>query len=91
MIEKAVSQRQTQKKNTKTSQKEKQKWQVNRKNPNEYIVQAVAKGAARAENVGAKMSGPIMKQTTFDWSTKDKYAKLGNFKLEVKTCSKTLI
>ena len=41
--------------------------------------------AARAENIGSRMSGPIIKQLTFDWSAKDKYAELVNFKLEVKT------
>ena len=30
------------------------------------------------------MSGPIMKQPTFGWGAKDKYAKLRNIKLEVK-------
>ena len=29
------------------------------------------------------MSGPIMKEPTFDQNTKDKYAELRNFKLEV--------
>ena len=69
-------------------------------NSNEYIAQAVPKaarvaiqtlytaGAARRENVGSRMSGPIMKQPTFNWSSKDKYAELRNFKLKVKTCSK---
>ena len=72
-------------------------------NTNEYIAQAIAKaarvaaqimsaaGTARAENARPRMSGPIMKQPTFDWSAKDKFAKLRNFKLEVKTCLKTLI
>ena len=41
-------------------------------------------GAARTENVGLGMSRSIMKQPTFDWSAKDKYADLINFKLEVK-------
>ena len=66
-------------------------------NTNEYIAQAVAKAVrvsiqtmfmavtARTESVGPRMSGPIMKQPTFDWSTKDKYAKLRNFKLEIKS------
>ena len=69
--------------------------------PNKYTSQAVAKAAraaiqtmsaadtARAENVGPRMSRPIMKQPTFDWSAKDKYANLRNIKLEIKTCSKT--
>ena len=63
---------------------------------NEYITHTVPEaawvaiqtittaGTARTENMGPKMSGPIMKQPTFDWSTKDKYAKLRNFKLEVR-------
>ena len=29
------------------------------------------------------MSGPFIRDPTFDWSAKDKYAKLRNFKLEV--------
>ena len=33
-------------------------------------------GTAREENVGPRMRGPIMKQPTFYWSAKDKYAKL---------------
>ena len=40
-------------------------------------------GTARADNEGLRMSGPIMKQPTFDWSARDKYAELMNFKLEV--------
>ena len=72
-------------------------------NSNEYIEKAVAEAArvaiqkmsmackARTENEGPRMSGPIMKQPTFDWSSKDKCAELRNFKLEVKTCSKILI
>ena len=59
-------------------------------NSNEYIAQAVAKAAkaviqtmftasaARAENVGHRMSRPIMKQPTFDWSSKGKYSELRN-------------
>ena len=66
------------------------------RNTNEYITQTVAKAArvaiqtmstaatARAESVGPRMSGPIMKEPPFDWSAKDKYGKLRNFKLEVK-------
>ena len=63
---------------------------------NEYITQAVAEAAraaiqtmavadtARAGNTGPRISWPIMKQPTFDWSAKDKYAKIRNFKLEVR-------
>ena len=52
-------------------------------NQNEFIVQVVAKatrvviqtlaiaGTTRVDNAGPKMSGPIMKQPMFDWSTKD--------------------
>ena len=55
---------------------------------NEYIAQAVAEAtgvvtqtmsmasAARTENVGPRMSRPIMRQPTFNWSSKDKYAEL---------------
>ena len=69
----------------------------------EYIIQAVAKAAraaietiamastARAENLGPRISGTIMKKPTLDRYAKDKYAELRNFKLEVKTCSKSLI
>ena len=72
-------------------------------NTNEYITQAVPKATraaiqimaisatGRAENVGPRMRGSIMMQPTFDLSAKDKYAGLRSFKLEVKTCSKTLI
>ena len=72
-------------------------------NASEYIVQAIAKaarvtvqtramaGTARAANPVTRMSRPIMKQHTFDWSAKDNYAELRNFKLDVKTHSKTLI
>ena len=64
-------------------------------NTNEYIEQAVVKaarvavqtmssaGTARAENMGPRMSRPIMQQPTSDWSAKDKYAELRNFKVEV--------
>ena len=65
-------------------------------NTNEYIAQAVAEAArtaiqtmataytVRAENVGPRVSEPIMKWPTFDRSAKDKYAKQRNFKIEVK-------
>ena len=65
-------------------------------NSNEYIAQAVAEAAevaiqtmpmsntARSENGEPRMSGPIIKQPTYNWSSKDKYAELGNIKLEVK-------
>ena len=42
-----------------------------------------AAGTSRPDYVRPKMSGPIMKQPTFDWSSKDKYAELRNFKLEI--------
>ena len=63
-------------------------------NINEYITQAVPKaarlavqtkamaGTASVENPGSRMSRPIMKQPTFDWRAKDKYAELRNLKLE---------
>ena len=63
------------------------------KNSNEYIAQAVAEAAratiqtmamvskTRAENTGPRISGTIVKQPTFNWITKDKYAELRNFKL----------
>ena len=38
---------------------------------------------SRQGNAGPKMIRPMMKQPTFNWSTKDKYEKLLNFKLEV--------
>ena len=62
-------------------------------NTNKYITQAVPEAArvaiqtmsmadtARAENAGTRISRPIMKQPTFDWIVKDKYAKFRNFKL----------
>ena len=63
-------------------------------NVNEYRAQAVAKAARMAiqtmsaastgENVGPRMCGPMMKQPTFDWSAKEKYAELRNTKLGVK-------
>ena len=70
------------------------------KSTNEYIAQAVVKAArvaiqtmsmactARGEHVEPRMCGPIMKQPTFHWSAKDNYAKLRNFKLEVKNAPK---
>ena len=50
-----------------------------------------AASAAGTENVGSRVSGPIMKQPTFDWYSKDKYAELRNFKLEVKNMLHDLI
>ena len=62
---------------------------------NEFIAKAVAKATSvaiqtmttadtsRPDNAGPKMSRPIMKQPMCDWSTKDKYAELRNFELEV--------
>ena len=44
-------------------------------------------GAERTENVGLRLSRPIMKYLTFDKSSKDKYAELRNFKLELKNMS----
>ena len=61
---------------------------------NEFITQAVAKGArvaiqimattctSRQDNAELMMSGSIMKQPTFNWNTRDKYDKLQYFKLE---------
>ena len=72
-------------------------------NSNQYIAQAVAEasrlaiqtmsvaGTARTENAGPRMNRPIMKQPTFNWSSKEMYAGLRNFKLEVKPSSKVLI
>ena len=52
------------------------------------VVQAMAMASAennqRVQNVGPKISGPLMKQPTFHWSSTDKYAKLRNFRMEVK-------
>ena len=65
------------------------------KQVNEFIAHAVAEasgvtiktiaaaGTSRQENAEPRMSGPIMKEPTFDQNTKDKYAELRNFKLEV--------
>ena len=65
-------------------------------NSNEYLAQVVPEaarmvtqtmavaGTARTEYVRPRMSGPSMKQPTFDWKFIDKYAQLRNFKLEVK-------
>ena len=93
-MKKAVSQRQTWKQNRKITKTKHQNGKET--NTNEYITQAVAKATRAAiqtmsaENVRPRMSGCIMKQPTFDWSAKDKYAEVRNFKLEVKTCSRTL-
>ena len=38
----------------------------------------------RAQNTGPILSKPIIKQLTFDWSSKEKYIKLRNYNLEVK-------
>ena len=47
-------------------------------------IQAMAMaGTSRQDNAGFKMSGSIMKQPMFSWSTKDKYDELQKFKLEV--------
>ena len=55
---------------------------------NKFIAQAVAEttrvatqtmastGMARQENAGIKMSGPILKQPTFNWRAEDKYEEL---------------
>ena len=52
---------------------------------NVFIVQAIAEatrvaiqtmataGMARQENLGTKMSGPILKQSMFNWKAEDKY------------------
>ena len=62
---------------------------------NEFIVQVIAEATraaiqtmatavmARQENPGTKMSGPILKQPTFNWKAEDKHEELQNFKLEV--------
>ena len=42
-----------------------------------------AAGTSRQDSAEPRMSGPIMKEPTFDQSTKDKYAELRNLKLEV--------
>ena len=42
-----------------------------------------AAGTSRQDSAEPKIHGPIMKEPTFDQSTKDKYAELRNFKLEV--------
>ena len=42
-----------------------------------------ATGTSRQDSAEPRMSGPIMKEPTFDQSTKDKYAELRNLKLEV--------
>ena len=42
-----------------------------------------AAGTSREDSAEPRMSGPIMKEPTFDQSTKDKYAELRNHKLEV--------
>ena len=69
-------------------------------NSNEYITQAAAKAARLAiqtmsaasaawtKYAGPWISGSIIYQPTSDCSTKDKYAELRTFKLQVKTCSK---
>ena len=33
-------------------------------------------GTSRQDNAGPNMSGPIMKQSMFNWITKDKYEEL---------------
>ena len=60
---------------------------------NECIAVAEAMGMAietmaitnmeRQENAGIKISGSILKQTTFSWRAEDNYEELHNFKLEV--------
>ena len=52
---------------------------------NKFIAQAIAEairvviqinataGMTKQENPGAKMSGPILKQPTFNWKAEDKY------------------
>ena len=40
-------------------------------------------GTSRLDSVRPKMSRCIIKQQTLDWSTKDQYAELRNFELEV--------
>ena len=43
------------------------------------VSMASAKNSQRAQNVGPKLGRPIQRQLTFDWSSTDKYAELGNF------------
>ena len=62
---------------------------------NEFIAQAVAEatrvaiqtmastGMARQENVGIKMSSPILKHPTFNCRVENKYEELQKFELEV--------
>ena len=38
----------------------------------------------RTQNAGPKLGGPMVKQLTFNWSSKDKYAELKNFKMKLK-------
>ena len=102
MIQLGNLMRQTQRQNT-IAVRQEVKIANEHTNSNEYIVQAVvevargaiqtvsAASAARKENTGSRMSGPFMKQPKFIWSFKDKHSELRNFKLEVKTCSKSLI
>ena len=48
-----------------------------------------AAGTSRQDNAEPRMSGPIMKEPTFDKNTKDKYAELRSFKLEVSNMLQT--
>ena len=70
---------------------------------NEFITQSVAKAArmaiqtkvaastSRQDNAGPKMSGHIMKQSTFNWGVKHKYEEMQNFKLEVSKLLQNII
>ena len=48
------------------------------------VLQAMAMANAdndqRAQSVGPKLGGPIIKQLTFDWTPTDRSAELRNFK-----------
>ena len=47
-------------------------------------IQALAAAITeRPQNAGPKISGPVMKQTNFDWEVANKYNELKNFRLEV--------
>ena len=48
------------------------------------MAMASADNNQRAHNVGPKLDRSIMKQMTFNWSSKDKYRELRNFEMEVK-------
>ena len=94
MIEKYSLTRADSKAEHKNQSNKETKMESEQTNTSKYITQAPDKaaraaiqampmaGTARVENMGPRISRPIMKHTTFDWSAKDKCAKLRNFKLE---------